>query len=110
MALEVISRLCEQTGEVMNGLVVVDMKCRADGYPVATEINLRHVAFSSMFASAGFNVSEFQLLLALGRDDEISPEVEKKYPEGNLMLRDVDGEPIYVEHPQSIEVGEFVAK
>lgn len=110
VALEVISRLCEQTGEVMNGLVVVDMKCRCDGYPVATEINLRHVAFSSMFASAGFNVSEYQLLLALGRDKEISPEVEKKYPEGNLMLRDVDGEPIYVEHPQAIEIGEFVAK
>ncbi|MBO4620694.1 MAG: hypothetical protein J5654_11370 [Victivallales bacterium] len=110
VALEVISRLCEQTGEVMNGLVVVDMKCKTDGYPVATEINLRHVAFSSMFASAGFNVSEYQLLLALGRDDEISPEVEKQFPVGNLMLRDVDGEPIYVEHPQPIAVGEFVGK
>lgn len=110
VALDVISRLCAQTGEVMNGLVVVDMKCNASGYPVATEINLRHVAFSSMFASAGFNVSEFQLLLALGRESEISPEIEKQYPEGNLMLRDVDGEPIYVEKPRNMQVGECVSR
>jgi len=110
VALEVIFRLCAQTGETMNGLVVVDMKCREDGYPVATEINLRHVAFSSMFASAGFNVSEYQLLLALNRDNEISPEVDKQFPKGNLMLRDVDGTPIYVEHPQPIAVGDYIGK
>lgn len=110
VALEVIDRLCKKTGEVMNGLVVVDMKCREDGYPVATEINLRHVAFSSMFASAGFNVSEYQLLLALNRDNEISPEVARDYPEGNLMLRDVDGEPIYVEKPMTLKMGECVKR
>ena len=94
----------------MNGLVVVDMKCRADGYPVATEINLRHVAFSSMFASAGFNVSEYQLLLALGRDNEISPEIEKTYPEGNFMLRNVDGAPIFIESHKTLNVGECIVK
>ena len=110
VALEVIDILCRKTGETMNGLVVVDRKCRADGYPVATEINLRHVAFSSMFASAGFNVSEYQLLLALGRDSEISPEIEKTYPEGNFMLRDVDGEPIYIDSHKSLSVGECISK
>ncbi len=110
VALDVIDKLCMKTGEKMNGLVVIDMKCNATGQPIATEINLRHVAFSSMFASAGFNVSEFQLLLALDRDNEISPEVDKTYPEGNYMLRDVDGEPIYIESLKPLEVGEFIAR
>ena len=110
VALDVIGRLCKKTGETMNGLVVVDMKCDASGQPVATEINLRHVAFSSMFASAGFNVSEYQLLLALDRDNEISPEVEKIYPVGNYMLRDVDDEPIYVESVHDLNIGEYIQK
>lgn len=107
VALRTIDLLCKQTGEVMNGLVVCDMKCKADGSPILTEINLRHVAFSSMFASAGFNVSEYQLLLAMGRDNEVSPEVEKIFPVGNMMLRDVDGQPIYVEKPIDLKVGEY---
>lgn len=109
-ALEAIDILCKQTGEVMNGLVVADMKCKEDGTPIITEINLRHVAYSSMFATAGFNVSEYQLLLALDRDDEISPEVEKIFPVGNYMLRDVDGEPIYIEKLEEVKVGECFCK
>ena len=110
VALESIDRICQKTGEKMNGLVVCDMKCKADGSPILTEINLRHVAFSSMFASAGFNVSEYQLLLALNRDDEISPEIEKIFPVGNRMLRDVDGEPIYKEKLEEIPVGGYYSK
>lgn len=107
-AIKAIDLLCCQTGEKMHGLVVVDMKCKVDGTPIITEINLRHVAYSSMFATAGFNISEYQLLLALDRDDEIPPEIEKQFPIGNYMLRDVDGEPIFVEHLRPIEVGEYI--
>lgn len=109
-ALEAIDILCQQTGEKMNGLVVIDMKCKSDGTPIITEINLRHVAYSSMFAVAGFNISEYQLLMALDRDNEVSPELEKIFPLGNLMLRDVDGEPIYVESVKNLKVGEYFSK
>lgn len=109
-ALRAIDILCKQTGEVMNGLVVVDMKANALGLPIITEINIRHVAFSSSFANAGFNLSEYQLLLALGRANEISDEIEKIYPENNLILRDVDGLPIYVSEPKNISVGEYISK
>ena len=91
----------------MNGLVVVDMKCDSEGHPIITEINLRHVAYSSMFATAGFNISEYHALLTLNRDNEISPEVEKIFPVGNLMLRDVDGEPVYIESYEELPVGGF---
>ncbi len=110
VALTAINSICEYTGEKMNGLVVADMKAKADGTPIITEINIRHVAFSSSFAMAGFNISEFQLLLALDRDNEISPEVERVFPVGNLILRDVDGLPVYITEHHPIAVGECMRK
>lgn len=110
VALKAIDILCEKTGETMNGLVVVDMKEDALGNPVITEINIRHVAFSSSFAMAGQNISEAQLLLALDRDAEIRGAVQKDYPQGNLLLRDVDGAPIYIENAQPIKIGEYYKK
>lgn len=107
-AIEAIDRICALTGEKMNGLVVVDMKGDKDNAPVITEINIRHVAFSSSFAMAGFNVSEYQLLLALGRDNEISQEVEIVFPPTNLILRDVDGLPLYITEEKSLEVGAYI--
>lgn len=107
VALKAIDILCNKTGEIMNGLVVVDMKEDANGNPIITEINIRHVAFSSSFAMAGQNISEAQLLLALDRDNEITGTVQKNYPKGNLLLRDVDGAPIYIENELPIEFGEY---
>lgn len=106
-ALKAINLICKHTKEVMEGLVVVDMKEDADGQPIITEINIRHVAFSSSFAIAGQNIAEAQLLLALNREYEIPGEVDKDYPPENLILRDVDGPPIYVPHPTQLKIGNF---
>lgn len=106
VALKAIDILCDITGEKMNGLVVADMKEDENGNPVLTEINIRHVAFSSSFAMAGQNIAEAQLLLALNRDDEVQGDVEKQYPKGNLLLRDVDGAPIYIEREYDLKLGE----
>lgn len=110
VALNAIDLVCKITGEQMNGLVVVDMKEDANGNPIITEINIRHVAFSSSFAMAGQNISEAQLLLALDRDSEIKGPVQNDYPEGNLLLRDVDGAPIYIENERPIAIGDFYQK
>lgn len=107
VALKAIDLLCEKTGEIMNGLVVVDMKEDEMGNPVITEINIRHVAFSSSFAMAGQNISEAQLLLALDRDKEIRGTVQKDYPAGNLLLRDVDGQPIYITEKKDLNIGDY---
>lgn len=108
VALHAIDLLCRQTCEKMNGLVVVDMKEDQNGNPIITEINIRHVAFSSSFAMAGHNIAEAQLLLALNRQEEISECVEKQYPKDNLLLRDIDGEPIYIVENKPINIGECV--
>ena len=109
-ALKAIEILCNKTGEEMNGLVVTDMKEDEKGNPIITEINIRHVAFSSSFAMAGQNIAETQLLLALNRDDEVSKDIEKQYPKGNLLLRDVDGTPIYIEQEEPFNVGDYICK
>lgn len=107
-ALRAIELVCDKTGERMNGLVVVDMKEDLQGNPIITEINIRHVAFSSSFAMAGHNIAEAQLLLALNRETEITGDVEKIYPPGNLLLRDVDGIPIFITGELDLETGTYV--
>lgn len=108
VALRAIEIIRDSTNSIMNGLVVVDMKADEKGNPLVTEINIRHVAFSSSFANAGFNLSEYQLLCILGRQSELSSEIEKVYSENNLILRDVDGQPIYIENYKPIIVGEYI--
>jgi hypothetical protein len=109
VALKAIEKVCLDTKTVMNGLVVVDLKGDKDNNPKVTEINIRHVAFSSLFASAGFNLSEYHILCALDREKELTEEIEMIYPVNNLILRDVDGLPIYLSEFQQIEIGEFVS-
>ena len=108
-ALKAVDLICQETNTTMNGLVVCDMKADKNGVPLVTEINIRHVAFSSSFANAGFNISEYQLLLALGRGDELSDEIEMTFPKNNLILRDVDGQPIYLKEYKPLKEGEFIA-
>lgn len=106
IAYDAVMSIIAQTNETMNGLVVTDLKENAMGEPVVTEINIRHVAFTSTFANAGFNFSEYQLLCLMGRENEISEDLTMIFPEDNCMLRDVDGLPIYLEHYKQLSVGE----
>ena len=101
-----VKSILTQTGEVMNGLVVADLKEDSTGTPLVTEINIRHVAFTSSFANAGLNFSEYQMLCMLNRQHDISPGLTKQFPKDNLVLRDVDGLPIYLEHYKEIGIGE----
>lgn len=97
---------CNEIAEPMNGVVVVDMKEDSRGCPMVTEINLRHVAFTSTFASAGLNFTEYQMLYLEGREDEIPRGLTLEFPEDNIMLRDVDGLPIYMENYAELKTGE----
>jgi carbamoyl-phosphate synthase large subunit len=109
-ALKAINVVCEKTNSVMNGMVVVDMKADDIGKPCVTEINIRHVSFSSSFAIAGLNLAEYHLLCALDRGSEMNEDIEMIYPKDNLILRDVDGQPIYVPDYKPLQIGEYIAK
>lgn len=106
VAYDAVMSVIAKTGETMNGLVVTDLKEDENGNPIVTEINIRHVAFTSTFANAGLNFSEYQLLCLMGRENKISPELTMLFPDDNCMLRDVDGLPIYLPHYKTLEVGD----
>ena len=107
VALDAILSIITKTSETMNGLVVTDLKEDIKGNPIITEINIRHVAFTSTFANAGLNFSEYQMMILTGRENEIPSELTMTFPNDNIMLRDVDGIPIYMEHYNTIQIGEY---
>jgi len=110
VALEAINMVLSKTGEIMNGLVVTDLKCDDNNVPKVTEINIRHVAFTSTFANAGLNFCESQLLCMMDRENEVSRNLTIRFPENNLMLRDVDGWPIYLSDYHKLNIGQFYAR
>lgn len=107
IAYDAVMSVATKTGETMNGLVVTDLKENAVGEPIVTEINIRHVAFTSTFANAGLNFSEYQLLCLMGRESDIPSNLTMVFPEDNCMLRDVDGLPLYLEHYSQLEEGKY---
>lgn len=109
-ALDAIERVCKATNSVMNGVVVVDMKADAYGVAKVTEINIRYVAYNSLLANAGFNLAEYHVLTALGRSNELPPEVEIQFPKNNLWLRDVDAIPVYIEEQKDLLIGDCIEK
>ena len=110
VAKSAVEKVIAETGEIMNGLVVVDLKEDAYGKPMVTEINIRHVAFTSSFANGGLNFSEAQLLILMGMHDNISAEKTHVFPENNIILRDVDGLPIYLANHEDLKTGEYYGK
>lgn len=100
-----IDMILQRTSETMNGLVAVDLREARSGVPLVTEINLRHVAATYSFAAAGFNLPEAQLLLTLGRCDELGA-TEASFSERNIILRDIDGVPIWLPDYEELLIGE----
>lgn len=89
---------------------MVDLKEDHKGTPLVTEVNIRHVAFTPAFAMAGFNFTEYQLLCILGRENECIIKLEKEFPSNNIMLREVNGLPIYLENFKELGVGQSYNK
>ena len=107
LAEQAVRRVAELAGETAHGLLTVDLREDRTGEPKVTEINVRHVAATSALAAGGANLAEAQLLATLGRLDEIGEPVPR-FPEGNAILRDIDGEPIWLEGYHEPIVGEHV--
>lgn len=103
-----VEAVCEQTGETMRGLVAVDLRENMQGDPMVTEINLRHVACTSAFASAGNNLAEAQVFATLGMMDRVGA-CHHEYPPENLILRDIDGPALWVSDLTVPPVGSAVA-
>jgi hypothetical protein len=104
-----IRTLAAQLGEPAHGLLTVDLRETKDGSPKITEINVRYVAGTSALAAGGANMAEAQVLASLGRRDEIGEPVVT-FSEDNVILRDIDGEPLWITDYHEPEVGEYVGR
>lgn len=84
----------EKTMAPKHGFFTVDLKEDATGRPFLTEINVRHVAFTSAFAAGGANFCEDTIRL-LNNDLTFDRNFNLyHFEEGLIFLRDVDAEPI----------------
>ncbi len=104
-----IRTIARQLREPAHGLFTVDLRETKEGDPKVTEINVRHTAATSALAAGGANLAEAQLLAALGRRDEIG-EAVPTFAEENAILRDIDGEPIWLSDYHQPAVGEYVGR
>jgi carbamoyl-phosphate synthase large subunit len=105
LAEQAVRFVCELTGEAAHGLLTVDLREDRTGALKVTEINVRHVAATSALAAGGANLAEAQVLATLGRLDEIG-EPLPRFPEGNVILRDIDGAPVWLTDYRELAVGE----
>ena len=91
-SIETLELISKATGTGLNGIFTVDYKEAADGTPKITEINIRHVAFTSSIAAGGANLPADTLRSLFG---DVPEETTHYTFEGGLIfLRDVDGAPI----------------
>jgi carbamoyl-phosphate synthase large subunit len=95
------------TAERAHGLLTVDLREDRTGALKVTEINVRHVAATSALAAGGANVAEAQVLATLGRLEEIG-EIVPHFPDDNVILRDIDGAPLWLTGYRELAVGEHV--
>lgn len=101
-----VELICQKTGELINGLITVDLRYNTAGEPRITEINLRPVAAVSAFSEvADANLVAAHALTLLGHPEQAGP-LEVSFPPNNLILRDIDGVPIFVTDHSEFAIGQ----
>jgi hypothetical protein len=102
-----IRTIAAANDEPAHGLFTIDLREASDGSLKVTEVNVRHVAATSAVAAGGANLAEAQILATLGRLDEIG-DVVVPVGDGNAILRDIDGPPLWIADYREPPIGEFV--
>ena len=99
-ALNKISSSIEAT---LHGIFTVDYKEDALGNPKITEINVRHVAFTSSIAAGGANIPADTLAVLFDGTTEQVERIDYTYNEPLIFLRDVDAEPIIMSEKELLD-------
>lgn len=94
VSIDCIKYLCDKLQVVPNGVLSVDLKEDANGEPKITEVNVRHMAYTSSLAAVGINFAEDMLQLTLGNTHRVQRRGSYTFANDYVFLRDVDGEPI----------------
>lgn len=93
-AKEGLEILFGKTSSSKHGFFTVDLKENENGKPLITEVNIRHIAFTSCFATAGANFAEDTVRL-LADDKDFDKKFRLyEFREGLIFVRDIDCLPI----------------
>lgn len=90
----VLNKLAHLLNTNLNGIFTVDFKEDARGNPKITEINIRHVAFTSSIAAGGANLPADTLEGMFKENPENMGTIHYTFKEEYIFLRDVDGVPL----------------
>lgn len=91
---KILNKLSSQLNTGLNGIFTVDFKEDHRGNPKITEINIRHVAFTSSIAAGGANLP-LDTIQGMFMDDPTNLKtIHYLFDDGLIFLRDVDGVPI----------------
>lgn len=90
-----IKYLEKKLGVVAHGILSFDLKEDSNGNMKVTEINIRHMAYTGVMASAGFDLIEDTInILETGNCDSVERAPYYHYDKPYVFLRDVDTMPI----------------
>lgn len=91
---ECIDYIAEKLDVVPHGVLSFDLKEDAQGNYKVTEVNIRHMAYTGVMSSAGFDLINDTILLLQGQAEDIKDRGYYQYDKDYIFLRDVDIEPI----------------
>lgn len=91
---EALESIASDLATDLNGIFTVDFKEDAEGNPRITEINIRHVAFTSSIALGGANLPADTLEWMFEANRSGMERIDYTYEEPLIFLRDVDSKPV----------------
>jgi len=93
-SIKAIEKISADPQSPINGILTIDYKENSAGIPKITEINIRHVAFTSSLAAGGANLPLDTLNAMFLQNPEEMDVINYEFPEKLIFLRDVDSYPI----------------
>lgn len=95
-----LNKISSDLGTGINGIFTVDYKEDREGNPKITEINIRHVAFTSSIAAGGANIPMDTIEAIFSEDHTSMKRIDYTYDASLIFLRDVDSEPIIMKETE----------
>ncbi len=94
---ECVDEIAKRINIQPHGVLSFDLKEDSKGNLKVTEINIRHMAYTGIMASAGFDLIKDTILYLTGKENEIENRGLYTFDKDYIFLRDVDIEPILMQ-------------
>ncbi|WP_249066839.1 hypothetical protein [Halalkalibaculum roseum] len=95
-----LNSISSEIGTELHGIFTVDFKEDEKGVRKITEINIRHVAFTSSIAAGGANIPMDTLEALFSTELSNMERIDYSYDEPMVFLRDVDAQPIIMKESE----------